>query len=134
MMKGMEPLLLIPLLIVVAIVVRLAAGSFDGERVERYLQEQGYELIDRSWDPFGPGWFGEKDSRIYQVVYRDREGRTHQAHVKTSMMSGVYLTNDRIVDEAPTHPDLTEPDLDAEKARLRQRLAEIEREQQRRSG
>ncbi len=107
---------------IVAIVFRLIAGSFDGERVERYIREIGGELIDRSWDPFGPGWFGDKASRIYQIVYRDRDGRTHRAHVKTSMLSGVYLTNDQVVEDAPPRS------IEEEKARLKKRLAELERQ------
>ena len=107
------------LAIMFAIFGRVLAGSFDGERVEAYIRDMGGELIDRSWDPFGPGWFGEKDSRIYEVVYRDREGRIHRAHVKTSMLSGVYLTNDRIVEE----PTISAED---EKARLTARLQELE--------
>tara|TARA_R110002072_G_scaffold165525_4_gene318776 strand:- start:19257 stop:19613 length:357 start_codon:yes stop_codon:yes gene_type:complete len=105
--------------IVLAIVLRLIAGSFDGDRVERYLRDSGCELIDRSWAPFGPGWFGEQDSRIYEVVYRDRDGRVHRAHVKTSMLSGVYLNNDRIVEDLPKRS------VADEKAELRRRLAEL---------
>jgi hypothetical protein len=127
----MEPAIIIVLAIAFAIVFRLMAGSFDGERVERYLKDQGYELIDRSWDPFGPGWFGEKDSRIYQVVYRDRQGCVHRAHVKTSMMSGVYLTNDRVVAEPGAESPGPAESLESEKERLQRRLAEIEAEQRR---
>lgn len=96
----MDPLIIVGF-VLLAVVIRLFAGAFDGERGERYLRDNGYELIDKSWAPFGPGWYGEKDARIYEVVYRDREGKVHRAHVKTSMWSGVYLTNDRIVEEAP---------------------------------
>ncbi len=49
--------------IFLAIIIRIIAGSFDADRVENYVRQNGWELIDRSWDPFGPGWFGEKDSR-----------------------------------------------------------------------
>mgnify|MGYP006999717129 CR=1 FL=1 len=111
--------LFIPILIITAIVIRLCAGSFDGDRVERHIKEMGGELVDRSWDPFGPGWFGEKESRIYEIVYRDSKGSLHRAHVKTSMMSGVYLTNDRIVEEQSES-------VEEEKARLRRRLADLE--------
>lgn len=113
--------------IVVALVIRLMAGGLDGDRVERYVRDQGWELVDRSWDPFGPGWFGEKGSRIYQIVYRDQRGDLHRAHVKTSMLSGVYLTNDEVVERAA--PDPTAPargDLEEENARLRARIAELE--------
>lgn|SRR5690606_13234170 len=98
----MEPVVVVVVgFIVLAIALRLLAGAFDGDRVERYLRGMGCALIDKSWDPLGPGWFGERDARIYEVVYRDRDGRVHRAHVKTSMMSGVYLTNDRIVEDLP---------------------------------
>jgi hypothetical protein len=57
----MEPVFVIGF-IILAIAIRLIAGSFDGERVEQHLRDMGCELIDKSWDPFGPGWFGEKGS------------------------------------------------------------------------
>jgi hypothetical protein len=117
----MELVIIVVGVIIFAIVIRLIAGSFDGDRVEQYIREIGGELIDRSWDPFGPGWFGEKESRIYEIVYRDRDGRTHRAHVKTSMMSGVYLTNDRIVEDTPPRS------AEEENEQLRRRLAELER-------
>lgn len=107
-------------LAILAIVTRLLAGAFDGDRVEQYIRDMGCELIDKSWDPFGPGWFGEQDSRIYEIIYRDADGRVHRAHVKTSMMSGVYLTNDQIIEDKP------KPSVEEEKAMLRKRLAELE--------
>ena len=116
----MDPAVIIIGFIIFAVVIRLISGSFDGERVEQYIRDMDCELIDKSWDPFGPGWFGEKDSRIYEIVYRDRDGRVHRAHVKTSMMSGVYLTNDRIVEDRPKRS------VEEEKAVLRRRLAELE--------
>jgi hypothetical protein len=105
---------------------RLVAGSFDADRVERYIKERGWKLLDRSWDPFGPGWFGEKDSRIYQIVYRDEFGNVHRAHVKTSMLSGVYLTNDSIVQVAEQHPQPEQRDMAEENRRLRARIRELE--------
>lgn len=130
----MEPVFFVFLLIAFAVFVRIIAGSFDGDRVERYVRERGWTLVDKSWDPFGPGWFGEKDARIYQIVYRDERGDLHRAHVKTSMMSGVYLTNDRVVErgegsERLSGGDLSSrsDDLAAENERLRARIEELER-------
>jgi hypothetical protein len=118
----MEIGLVFILLIGVAIMIRVMAGSFDGERIERYLHERGYELIDKSWEPLGPGWFGEKDSRIYEVTYRDEKGNIHRAHVKTSMLSGVYLSHDRIIQKAP----ISAASIQAEKEALKRRLAELD--------
>ncbi|WP_269522758.1 hypothetical protein [Coraliomargarita parva] len=124
--------------IILAIVVRLLAGSFDGGRVKDYIENTlDGELIDQSWDPLGPGWFGEKNDRIYEIVYRDRDGAVHRAHVKTSMLSGVYLTQDRIIEHART-PVIkrrevsvaqAKMELEDEKVRLEARLREIEAEQ-----
>jgi hypothetical protein len=122
----MEPLLLFGGFIVVAVIVRLVAGSFDADRVERYVREQGWDLVDRSWDPFGPGWFGEKDSRIYQIVYRDQQGNVHRAHVKTSMLSGVYLTNDYVVQPGDHPGRAPDEDLAEENRRLRERIRDLE--------
>ena len=114
------------LFVFIAIVARLIAGSFDGDRVEAYIRKNGWMLLDKSWDPFGPGWFGEKDSRIYQIVYRDRDGNTHRAHVKTSMMSGVYLTNDRVIENAKTPALPRDESIQEENERLRARIRELE--------
>lgn len=111
--------------ILLVIVIRVLAGSFDGDRVEQYIRDMGGELLDKSWDPFGPGWFGEKNDRIYEIVYRDRAGLVHRAHVKTSMLSGVYLTRDRVIEGPPPPRPMS---VEEEKAALRRRLAELERE------
>jgi hypothetical protein len=111
--------------IVLGIIIRVIAGSFDNSRVERYIQSIGGELLDCSWAPFGPGWFGEKDSRIYAIVYRDSAGAVHRAHVKTSVFSGVYLTNDEIIED-PRPAFHANESVEEEKARLRRRLAELE--------
>lgn len=115
------------LAIIITFAARLIAGGFDGDRVEAYVRKRGWELVDRSWDPFGPGWFGEKDSRFYQIVYRDERGDLHRAHVKTSMFSGVYLTNDEVVERGEPRPVTTGAgDLEQENARLEERIAELE--------
>ncbi len=110
------------LILVVVVVIRLHAGSLDTERIEEYVRGRGWKLIDRSWDPFGPGWFGEKSDRIYEIVFEDGEGDTHRAHVKTSLFTGVYLTNDRIVKCSDRRAD-----LETENERLKRRIAELER-------
>jgi hypothetical protein len=114
-------------LAIIAIVVlfRLFAGSMDGDRVGSYIAERGGRLLESNWAPFGKGWFGEKSDRIYEVKYIDRDGNLHEASCKTSMWTGVYFTEDRIVRyaERSPHEPVTEGLL-AENERLR---AEIER-------
>ncbi len=132
----MEPFVLVISVLLLGLFFRLIAGGFDGERVERYVSDRGWTLLDRSWQPFGPGWFGEKDSRIYQIVFRDEHGDTRRAHVKTSMLSGVYLTDDHVVERAArdepaaakisSEEASSQVELERENERLRARLRELE--------
>ena len=124
------------LVIAIGLVIRFISSSLDRVRIRRYVSKLDGELLSANWDPFGPGWFGEKSDRIYRIRYRDRDDCIHTAHVKTSLMSGVYLTNDEIISRPPPQPapprpkhlDLPEKreTVEEEKARLRKRLAELE--------
>ena len=76
--------------------IRLAAGAMDKDRIADYIRQRGGRVFSISWAPFGTGWFGEKNARIYEVVYYDAEGNQHMATCKTSLLSGVYWTEDRI--------------------------------------
>lgn len=128
--------LFILFIIAVSLAFRFLAGSLDRVRIRQYISRLNGELLSANWDPFGPGWFGEKNDRIYRIRYRDRDGCVHTAHVKTSMMSGVYLTNDEIISgpqpkaepSRPKYLGLPEKQetIKEEKARLRRRLAELE--------
>ena len=123
----MEPIgLFIILILVLAVAVRLLAGWMDGGRVERYIREQGGEVLEKKWSPFGPGWYGEKDARIYLVTYRDNSGNVREAYVKTSALSGVYLTDDILVKPAPRAKPAQRPSLEEENARLKERIRELE--------
>jgi hypothetical protein len=125
----MEVFALFAVFIVIAIVFRFMAGGLDSGRVGEYIRSQGGELIDSHWSPFGRGWFGEKNDRIYEVRYRDRLGNIHEATVKTSLFSGVYFTEDRIVQ--PARMDQSHmSEIELENARLRQRIAELENKNQ----
>ena len=77
-----------------AVLIRLIAGSLDRERIRKYVEDRGGTILEIRWDPFGPGWFGSRNERIYAVSYRDCDGNTHDAHCKTSLWSGVYFTDD----------------------------------------
>ena len=93
----MTPLLSLPLIIVFAILLRLGIGVLNHARIRSYVAGQGGEVLHIKWHPFGAGWFGEKDSVIYEVRYRDREGNVRLANCKTGLFSGVYFTNDNII-------------------------------------
>jgi hypothetical protein len=124
-------LILIPVAIILAIVIRLAAGGLDHDRVRQYVEARGGRVLESNWAPFGPGWFGEKSDRIYEVRYLDRDGNEHRAHCKTSMWTGVYFTEDTITRYAdrpqPRHSEPTPSSLEEENRRLREELERLKR-------
>ena len=123
--------IIVVLLIAAVVLIRLVAGGMDSDRVGRHIASTGGRLLEKHWNPFGKGWFGEKNSRIYEVRYQDGEGRIHEATCKTSLFSGVYFTEDRIVDSV-SHgsQDVEKQRLVEENRRLREQLDEL-RDQER---
>ena len=79
------------LAIALAIALRLAVDRLDRNRIRADVERTGGQVLDISWNPFGPGWFGSRE-RIYDVSYRTLQGATVNATCKTSMFSGVYWT------------------------------------------
>jgi hypothetical protein len=124
----MEVVFIIIGFVFVALILRLIAGGIDHDRVEEYISERGGRVIDKQWNPFGKGWFGSEHERIYDIKYEDKEGNVHQATCKTSMLSGVYFTQDEIVEYAikEKFPDkMTE--LEIENQRLKQQIEDLKR-------
>ena len=120
--------------IALALLIRLAAGAFDHGRIADYIQSRGGKVLSCHWWPFGPGWFGEKRDRIYEVTYLDAEGNQHRAACKTSLMTGVYFTEDTVVAVSkrrfdPPQVDRTVMELAEENRRLRAELARLKGEQ-----
>ena len=113
--------------IALAIVIRIFAGGLDGDRVRAYIEKRGGRLLSSGWAPFGKGWFGEQSDRIYEVRYLDSDGNEHEASCKTSMFTGVYFTEDRIIryNKISTHSPQDESrlsELERENRRLREEL------------
>ena len=130
----MEPLVIIILFIVAAIIFRLIAGSMDSGRIAEYISSQGGSLLTKSWSPFGNGWYGEKNARIYEITYKDKVGNIRSATVKTSLLSGVYLTQDRITKAISKPkdqiiPPTEEQSLKSENEKLKARISQLEKMQ-----
>ncbi|MCI0589287.1 MAG: hypothetical protein L0323_20925 [Planctomycetes bacterium] len=132
----MDPVALVLVFVVLAVLIRVAAGSFDKERIERYVEERGGRVISISWAPVGKGWFGERNDRLYEVVYYDRKGDQRFATCKTSLFSGVYWTDDRVSHHRPEElggppggaADDEARQLREENSKLREELRRIRRE------
>jgi len=113
--------------IIVVIAIRLLAGNLDRDRVRDYIESRGGRVLSAQWSPFGPGWFGDKSDRIYEVRYLDRDGNKHRAHCKTSLWTGVYFTEDEIIRYAEHPADLKTESLEEENRRLREELKRLKR-------
>lgn len=74
----------------IALLGRWIADRMDRQRILANLAERGDKPIRIRWNPFGPGWFGEKGERIYEVEYINHHGRRVIANCKTSLFSGIY--------------------------------------------
>jgi hypothetical protein len=83
--------------------------DLDKARITDYIQRRGGRLVSINWAPFGKGWFGEKEERIFEVVYYDKGGNQHFATCKTSMWTGVYWTEDRVTHGKPGWYDSLSP-------------------------
>ena len=122
--------LLVPVAILFALVIRHIAGGMDGDRIRRYIQGRGGAVQESRWSPFGPGWFGARSERLYRVRYVDRDGAEHEADCKTSMWTGVYFTEDRIIKEVVRSISTAgaASSLEAENHRLREELERLRRQ------
>ena len=83
-----EPGFFILLIFASALILRLIAGSMDTTRIYAYAASRGWKIRDKKWDPFGPGWFGDRSDRIYQVIFFEERGNVKKTHVKTSLFRG----------------------------------------------
>jgi hypothetical protein len=111
--------------IILAVVIRLCAGSMDNNRIQEQIEAEGKKVRSIDWAPMGRGWAGSKNERIYEVVYEDAQGNVHRAFCKTSALAGVYWTEDKIIEPAAgSETKVNADDLAAENQRLRE---EVER-------
>ncbi len=150
-MEGAGAVFFIFLIILAIPVIWMVTHNLDRNRITDYVQQRGGRIVSINWAPFGKGWFGEKEERIYEVVYYDNTGNQHFATCKTNMWTGVFWTEDRvthgksgwydslsptnepgkpIIRQIPQEPRNDDGDelqrLRAENARLKKQLSEDE--------
>lgn len=97
------------IVLIIAITFRVIAYFLDKDRIAEYIEGRGSKIDNIKWTPFGAGWFGEKNARIYSVMYYDKDENIHVATCKTSMFAGVYLTEDDIVQYKRRNDQKIEP-------------------------
>jgi hypothetical protein len=80
----------------------IAAGGFvlpyfDYLRIRNYLWGRGGQLLAIYWQPLGPGWVGAGGAAIYGIAYLDGQGFVKRASSRTSILAGVYLTEEKLL-------------------------------------
>jgi len=123
----MQEAVVIVMLAIIAISIRVFSGQCDRERIREFIRSQGGEVLNARWSPFGAGWQGERGERIYEVKYRDAAGQTHDVTIKTSRLSGIFVAGDHLIQKT-TVANPNSSDREMEIASLRQRLAELEKQ------
>ena len=86
----MDRLQLFLLAISAGLAIRVVMHFVDKNRIRDEVESKGGRIVSISWNPFGRGWFFEKNERHYSVIYTDRSGAQVSASCKTSWFSGVY--------------------------------------------
>jgi hypothetical protein len=81
-------------LIGIMIVWRILMDPLDRTRIRENISSSGGKVIDISWNPFGKGWLGERNARIYEVKYTNKDGKVITATCKTSIITGIYWSGD----------------------------------------
>jgi ribosomal protein S27AE len=89
------------LIIAGAIGVRIAMHFFDKSRIKDEVETRLGRVVSITWNPFGRGWFFEKNERHYDVTYVDRSGQTITTACKTSLFTGVYWADGPQLSEPP---------------------------------
>jgi len=118
------------IVLAIVILIRVIADSYDRERIQNYIEERGGRMGEIHWDPFGPGWFGEKSDRIYEVTYLDKDNNRRRASCKTSAWTGVYFTEDVVIYKVPGQ-EPSPSDLKEENRRLREEIERLKQNNQR---
>ena len=88
-------------LFLAAIAFRIVMHFVDKHRIKDEVETHLGRVVSIAWNPFGRGWFFEKNERHYDVTYVDRSGATISTGCKTSMFTGVYWAEAPKVAEPP---------------------------------
>ena len=83
-----------------AVGLRIVMHFVDKSRIKDEVEAKGGRIISINWNPFGRGWFFEKNERHYSVIYTDRSGVEISADCKTSLFTGVYWADAAKPEEA----------------------------------
>lgn len=117
---------LVLIILVLSVGWWLFSFYLDSGRIRNDIEVRNGRLVNKSWNPFGKGWFGEKGERLYDIQYIDSDGNIHNAVCKTSILTGVFWADDFVVGgwQKPSERHTVEE----ENRRLRAEIEQLRRE------
>jgi hypothetical protein len=77
------------------------ANAYTKNNIHDFIEAQGGTLISLRWDAFGKSWFDNK-GKVYKISYSDKAGNIHKSWVLANVFTGVYLSEDSIIEDAAT--------------------------------
>jgi hypothetical protein len=95
----MDRLQIFLLAIGAGLAVRVVMHFVDKKRIQDEVESKRGRIVSIRWNPFGRGWFFEKNERHYSVIYTDRSGAEVSASCKTSLFTGIYWADAPKADE-----------------------------------
>jgi hypothetical protein len=98
----------------IGLAVRVMSGSMDRDRIGSYLGSRGGRVRSAAWAPMARGWAWRRHTRTYDIVYEDDRGNVRQATARTGLGAGVWLTDDRVLQERVEEDRTAETRLDPE--------------------
>lgn len=124
----LEPLLPFGFIAVVVLTI-LKLACMNEARVRAYFQERGGKLIHMEHDERESSWARKYQIFIPWIRYEDRDGNLHVARCKAGMLTGVYLTDDKIIRYGKPHEasQNVQADLQAENQRLKDEIERLQR-------
>jgi hypothetical protein len=87
----MTQVIIILSLVLISILWRIfITSNWDRQRIINDANNNGWTIKTIEWEPFGPGFLGEKNDRIYSVRFINENDIAQTRFCKTSVLSGVY--------------------------------------------
>ena len=76
------------------IAIPLIAGPADRKRIREEIEGNGGTVLKISYNPFAKFWLNRGWGRIYDVIYRTRDGQNVTAICRATMFSGLsWISN-----------------------------------------
>lgn len=80
--------------VVLLIAIPLIAGPSDRKRIRAEIEGNGGTVLEISYSPFAKFWLNRGWGRIYDVIYRTRDGQNVTAICRATMFSGLsWISN-----------------------------------------